>query len=166
MLQAHEPYRTSYGRAMFGAPEPPRWPRLVARIVGTVGFVLVAPFALVILLGTALNLVDGSGTNNPTLFDYVLMSLIGIASATLALGLLLAWWREGIGALLIFAGSALLVLATIGLSLLFIFTAPFVGALYLLSWALHRTDDIGNGSIDRLSRWIRQSYYGRRTETF
>ncbi|MEZ4569633.1 MAG: hypothetical protein R2849_04755 [Thermomicrobiales bacterium] len=108
---------------MFGAPEPPRWPRLVARIVGTVGFVLVAPFALVILLGTALNLVDGSATNNPTLFDYVLMSLIGIASATLALGLLLAWWREGIGALLIFAGSALLVLATIGLSLLFIFGA-------------------------------------------
>jgi hypothetical protein len=166
MLQAHDPYDTAYDSRMFGSPEPPRWPRIVARIVGTIGLVLVAPFALVILLGTVLNLVDGSGTNNPTAFDYVLMSFVGIGSATLALGLLVAWWREGIGALLIFAGSGSLVLATLGLSLLVTFPAPFVGTLYLLSWALHSTDDTGDRRIDRFSRWIRQSYYRRRQERF
>lgn len=166
MLQAHEPYGSPYDPAMFGVPEPPRWPRLVARIVGTVGLAIVGPFALVMALGTVGNLIDGSRSNNPAILDFVFMTVVALTSGALALGLLIAWWREGLGALLIFAGSALLVPATIGLSLLFTFPAPFVGTLYLLSWALHRTDDTGDGSIDRLSRWIRGAYYGQKREEF
>lgn len=162
MLSAHEPYSPLYDPTMVRPSEPPRWPRLVARIVGTIGLVLVAPFALLMVLATILNLADGTGSNNPDALTYLQMTLIGIGSAALALGLLIAWWREGLGALLIFAGSGFLILGTLGLSLLVTFPAPIVGALYLLSWALHRTDERGNGgNLDRFSRWIRQSYYGR-----
>lgn len=166
MLETHGPYSSHPDTQMFGSPEPPHWPRTAARIVGTIGLALVAPFALLMLTGTVLNLVEDGASTNPSAADYLLMSLITVTSATLALGLLVAWWHEGLGALLIFAGSGSLALATFGLSLPFTFPAPFVGGLYLLSWALHRTGDSGSGNVDRLSRWIRRSYYGQRTETF
>ena len=95
-----------------------------------------------------------------------MLGVLSVSSATLGLGLLIAWWREGLGALLIFIGAGLEVVATFGFALLFVFPAPIVGGLYLLSWALHRTDDTSNSSTDRLSRWIRRAYHGRSYETF
>lgn len=166
MQPAHEPYGALYDSPIPGQPEPPRWPRIVARITGTVGLAMVGPLALVMVLGTVGNLVDGSGSNNPAVLDFVFMTIIAVTSGTLALGLLIAWWREGLGALLIFAGSGLLIVFTFGFALPFIFPAPIVGILYLLSWALHRTDDTGDNRIDRLSRQIRQAYPGRKQEVF
>ena len=169
MQTAHEPYSAPYEPTMVAIPEPPRWPRLTARIIGTIGLVLIGPFSLFTGLGTILNLADGGGGDTTPVIGLIWSITLTIASAMLALGLLIAWWREGIGGLLILAGTAhhaLLVLVTFGFALIVVFPAPIVGGLYLLSWALHRTDDTSNSLIDRLSRWVRRAYHGRSYESF
>ena len=166
MLSAHDPYNTSYDSTMFGPPEPPRWPRIAARIVGTIGLVLIAPFALIMALGMILSLVGIGESEAPSPGTYLMMVILTVPSTILGLGLLIAWLREGLGALLIFVGSTLLIIGTLGFALVIIFPAPIVGGLYLLSWALHRTDDTGSGRLDRFSRWVRGAYYGQRQETF
>jgi len=166
MQPAHEPYNALYEPTMRAIPEPPRWPRLAARIIGTIGLVLIAPYALFTGLGTVLNLADGSEEDALPVLGLIWLIALTISSAVLALGLLIAWWREGIGGLLILAGMGLLVLVTFGFALIVVFPAPIVGGLYLLSWALHRTDDTSNSSTDRLSRWVRRAYHGRSYESF
>ena len=59
MQTAHEPYSAPYEPTMVAIPEPPRWPRLVARIVGTIGLVLIGPLALIMVFATVYSLVDG-----------------------------------------------------------------------------------------------------------
>jgi hypothetical protein len=151
---------------MFGPPEPPQWPRSVARVFGTMGFLLVSPFVLMLALAM-LDSADDINDNDFITPQFYLYALLMLSSGlALALGLLVAWRREGLGALLILGGSTILVVSTFGLALVVIFPAYAVGGLYLFSWALHRADDFGDNVPDRFSRWVRRQYYSRRIETF
>lgn len=143
--------------------EIPRWPRLLARIFGTIGLVMTVLMVLAIVAEGVSDLVTGEGTDELISSDYVYITAFAASEAVMGLGFLIAWWREGLGALLIFAGVAFIGLMTFGAALPFIFPAVVVGALYLLSWALHREGGDSESRLDRLSRRIRREFYGRRS---
>jgi len=129
---------TSAGR---GGDRPAKWIRWIARGAGS----LVAAFWL--LMGI------GYGTLDPpswTLEDVVMTVLI-ISSA---LGILIAWWREGIGGVVVLvcavAHSTFALIAAghnKGLALL-VSGGPFfiIGALFLVAWWRSRGAQQGAGA--------------------
>lgn len=110
---------------------PPRGLRWTARIFGT----LIAAFWTFMFLGESISTLLGNEelggelTSSPTTLEII--SFVGLGIATV--GLIVAWWREGRGALLTFLG---VITASIAVPRAIPVFLPFLiaGFLYLTAW--------------------------------
>jgi len=135
----------------------PSWPRRAARVLGSLGLVL-----LTIVI--AVNLLNYFGVGHEVSPEHTLADSLWYAATVIpmfivAVGLVIAYSNEGVGAFLILAGALILTIGTLGIGLVVAIPMFGVGVLYAISWATHRTHAHGSRFGDRSSRWIRDLYY-------
>jgi hypothetical protein len=135
----------------------PTWPRRVARILGSLGLILLT----VVIAVNVLNYLGVGHEVSPehTLSDSLWYAVTVIPMVIVAIGLVIAYRNEGMGAFLILAGAMILTVGTLGIGLVAAVPMIAVGILYAVSWATHRDDADGSRFGDRSSRWIRSMYY-------
>jgi hypothetical protein len=121
-MQAHE--TPTLLPTIAPATGPPRWPRLAARIVGTIQLFGIAFFLVAMTLNALFDGGDVTGESASSTRDYVFFTVIAVSMGIIGLGLAVAWWREGLGAALVFAGIGLMVAGSFGA--FFFFSPPFL----------------------------------------
>ena len=140
-----------------GGRSAPTWPRRVARILGSLGLILLT----IVISLNVLNYLGVGHEVKPehTLADSLWYAVTVIPMVIVAIGLVIAYRNEGMGAFLILAGATILTVGTLGIGLVAAVPMFAVGILYAISWATHRADTDGARFGDRTSRWIRSMYY-------